>query len=424
MTLQTRAPSTSSTASEARPAVSPSLFITYDGLLDPLGGSQILPYVRAISGQPRYIHVLSFEKPERLEADAHALRSLLRAEGIGWTPLLFSPSRLGKVWDLARMYTFAIQLAVRHHLKVVHCRGHLAAQVGSFVKALTGARLLFDFRGLWVDERVDKGGWDLSNRLDRIVYRAFKWLERYLLNYSDQIVVLTQAIIPLLQSMGVQQERITVIPCCADFSHFQLPTPEARAEARRSLGLPESGIVIGYLGSIGAMYMTEEFLFTAETAIETGAATAVLCITPDVDRMRHHIRGRNWDGLGIVHRVVSARRNEVPGLLAAMDVMVSYFVPTQARIGTSPTKMAECFAQGISMVTNPGVGDVEILLSKLNAGVLVDPENPASIREACAHLRDTIAMGGQRLRDSARPLLGLEYAAERYRKVYTELEMK
>lgn len=40
----------------------PTLFITYDGLLDPLGGSQFLRYLHRFVGQPRQLHILSFEK--------------------------------------------------------------------------------------------------------------------------------------------------------------------------------------------------------------------------------------------------------------------------------------------------------------------------------------------------------------------------
>ena len=38
------------------------VFLTYDGLLDPLGGSQILPYLIGISNHTNAVHVLSFEK--------------------------------------------------------------------------------------------------------------------------------------------------------------------------------------------------------------------------------------------------------------------------------------------------------------------------------------------------------------------------
>ena len=43
------------------------LFITYDGLLDPLGKSQILPYIISIKSPQRKINILSFEKKKELK---------------------------------------------------------------------------------------------------------------------------------------------------------------------------------------------------------------------------------------------------------------------------------------------------------------------------------------------------------------------
>ena len=45
------------------------LYITYDGLLDPLGSSQILPYVKGISVHQDKVVIVSFEKAERLLRD-------------------------------------------------------------------------------------------------------------------------------------------------------------------------------------------------------------------------------------------------------------------------------------------------------------------------------------------------------------------
>ena len=41
------------------------LYCTYDGLLDPLGGSQILPYVYSFSTFIESIDILSFEKKDK-----------------------------------------------------------------------------------------------------------------------------------------------------------------------------------------------------------------------------------------------------------------------------------------------------------------------------------------------------------------------
>ena len=41
------------------------LYITYDGILDQLGGSKILPYIYGIEKNKNKVHILSFEKKVR-----------------------------------------------------------------------------------------------------------------------------------------------------------------------------------------------------------------------------------------------------------------------------------------------------------------------------------------------------------------------
>ena len=399
------------------------LFISYDGLLDPLGESQILPYVCGLA-RGRRMCVLSFEKAARFSAGGAEMAARLREQGIEWRPLRFSRGAVGKVWDLLRMYTVALWLGGRERLLVAHCRGHLAAQVGYMLKVVLGMRLLFDFRGLWVDERVDKGSWDLSRRPHRWAHAMFKRVERSLVRAADHIVVLTHAVVPTMQGMGAQRQQITVIPCCADYTHFNVADDFGRAAARERLGLPRDGTVVCYLGSMGRMYMTEQFLDVAEAAVECGQVSAVLCITPDLESIARAIEARGWDGRGIRHVAVAARRDQVPAMLAAADVLVSFFLPTPARIATSPTKMAECFAQGIPMVTNPGVGDVAALIACLQGGLLVDASDSRAMRQAAQRLQDVAALGGERLREASRPLLGLDHANAQYQSVYEILETR
>lgn len=53
-------------------------YIIYDGLLDPLGGRQILPYVQGIAVHPRPVCVLSFEKADRFSRGEQDIRVLIR----------------------------------------------------------------------------------------------------------------------------------------------------------------------------------------------------------------------------------------------------------------------------------------------------------------------------------------------------------
>ena len=409
---------------------SSTLYITYDGLLDPLGASQILPYLYGISEHSGPIHILSFEKPERFAVGRDSLRADLDRRGITWHPLLFSSNAgrwgggINKAWDFWRMYMRAWYIAARYKIQIVHARSHVAGWVGLFLKRVLGTRLLFDCRGLWVDERVDKGGWDLSRVSHRWQYRYFKARERTLFRNADHIVVLTQAVVPEVIKLGAKQsDRITVIPCCADFEHFRILDEAQKKIARQSFGWPTDGLVLGYLGSIGKMYMIEDYLKVFQLSATKRPDVFALLVTPDVGKAK--ILASEVLTPAVLERmnIVEASRDEVPRLLAAMDVLISFIQPSYARMGSSPTKNAEAMAMGIPLLCNPGVGDVEEQVTALQAGRIINPSTENWSDSIIEVLEETIRLGGIDLRKRARMVFGLENANRKYEKIYVELKI-
>lgn len=400
------------------------LFITYDGLLDPLGASQIVPYLQKISAHPRKLYVLSFEKGGRLRSGNNNPKDRLAKSEIKWTALRFTQRLgvVGKAWDLLRMYLVSLVIVIRFRPLFVHARGHSAAQVGLLLKRLFGLKLIFDFRGLWVDERVDKGSWNLAYAHHRCQYRYFKRMERKLLQSTDQLIVLTEAVVPEVRRLGASlSQGVTVIPCCADFDYFPLITYYRRQQARAEFDIPNSACVLGYLGSTGLMYRIDRLFRLFEMAVDFNDSY-LLVITPDVSHLRSLMALHLPVELHERVRVVSASRSQVPHFIAAMDVLVSFIQPSYARIAASPTKLAECFAAGIPVICNSDVGDVEAQVRALGAGHIVDLNSDADLIAAAAALEEIKNMGGARLRDEARKVLGLEVAAMRYKAVYAELD--
>jgi glycosyltransferase involved in cell wall biosynthesis len=403
----------------------PVLYITYDGLLDPLGGSQILPYLLRIARFGVALTVLSFEKHDRFAAGGQALARQLEAAGIEWRPLRFTRrgGAAGKAWDLARMYARALALAVRRKVRVVHARGMPPAMAARWVKRLTGAAMIFDLRGFWVDERVDKGGWDLSRPLDRLQYNHFKRTERSLLAATDGLIVLTDAALRVVKTMGLNPDAVVrVIPCCADFEHFPLVDREARGAARAALGLPEDALVLGYLGSIGQMYLPERFLEGFAAAARSDAKVHALVITPDAGAAAELVASHVPADLQARVRVRSASREQVPQLIAALSVLVNLVRPSPSRVGMSPTKLAECLATGLPVICNSGIGDVAEQVAALDAGAIVDPFSDHEFVSAVAALASGGGAGGERLRNAARQVFGLEVAEARYREIYAGLD--
>ena len=183
----------------------PSIFnISYDGMLEPLGQSQVLGYLKRLAVGLR-IHLISFEKTEDLAntTERERIASDIAGAGIFWHPLRY------------HKWPSALATALRHRLRIVHARSYVPSVMALVLKRIAGVRYLFDMRGFWADERVDGGLWPAGGRL----YRVAKWFERRFLLNANRVVSLTQAAVDEMRTFPYLQGRmlsVTVIPICAD----------------------------------------------------------------------------------------------------------------------------------------------------------------------------------------------------------------
>jgi hypothetical protein len=193
------------------------LFVTRDGLSDPLGQSQILPYLAGLSAFGHEITILSCEKPERMAASAEEIRAVCRRAGLTWHPIRFHsrPHALTAYLDLHLLTLAARRLNRRSAFDLVHARSYIGGLVGLDLKRRRGVPLLFDMRGFWPDEKVEGGSWPQSKALYRAIYRWWKRRERALIHESSQIVTLTRAARGQLETETRVSPAVTVIPCCA-----------------------------------------------------------------------------------------------------------------------------------------------------------------------------------------------------------------
>src|SRR5437868_11953518 len=133
------------------------LYITYDGLTDPLGQSQVLPYLVGLSERGHRITILSCEKPAAMKREGAAIRSQCEAAGIDWRPLPYHkrPPVLSSAFDLAMLRCEAVRLHRSRAFDLVHCRSYIPAAAGLHLKRRHGVRLLFDMRGFWPEEKTE-----------------------------------------------------------------------------------------------------------------------------------------------------------------------------------------------------------------------------------------------------------------------------
>lgn len=398
------------------------LYISYDGMTDTLGQSQVLPYICGLSKQGYSFTLISCEKPERFEANKNIIEKICLENNIDWQPLTYhkSPPIISTIWDINQIQKKAYQLQEIKNFSLVHCRGYISALVGLALKRRYSLKFLFDMRGLWADEKVDAGAWNLQSPIYRVVYNFFKKKEREFFLNADHTISLTERGKKEIQSWDYMRglaDNITVIPCCADtdlFDYSKLDNQKLQTW-REQLQISEKDFVVSYLGSIGTWYMLEEMLDFFKVFKEKYIYAKFLFITHD----EHELIKMEADRRGLIENIIiqPGLRNEVPYLLALSSLSLFFIRPTYSKIASSPTKQAEIMAMGIPLICNSGVGDTDKLVMKYQAGYVIENLCEVNYKKLVSET-DVTNFQKQKLREGALDYASLEKGIKSYEIVY------
>ena len=403
------------------------LYLTYDGLSDPLGRSQILPYLEGLLQHGHEIIAISFEKntlPETFHSDLRII------------PLRYhkSPPVLSTVYDLVLLKKEIAKILQSEKIDIVHCRSYITSLAGLWAKRKYGIRFIFDMRGFWADERVEGRLWNPDNPFYSWIYRYFKQKEKIFIREADAIISLTHnakeeiakqffSDEPLLQA----DSKIVVIPTCADLNLFRNNIlPEAdRKVFREQLGIKTEDFVLLYLGSLGTWYMLDEMLdffevLKAERAKQYKQRVRFLFLSKDETILAGALRNRGYENDEII--ITSASRQDVPKYISICNASVFFIIPTFSKKASSATKMGEIMAMGKPVVTNAGWGDIEKILGD-NNGIIIRDFNEEAYLEG-ARAIDVISGYEQDIIKTAKEIFSLENGVERYHQVYMQLGHK
>lgn len=353
------------------------LYISYNGMLDPLGQSQVIPYLKELSKLGVRFWLLSFERPHAYTSEGvpkcRELRRELAADQIEWHWLRYHkwPSLPATMLDVAQGISVGRRLVKQKNIEIVHARSHVAARIGLALKRRFGLKFIFDVRGLMADEYVDAGHW----KKDSIYYSITKASEGKALAAADGVVTLTEAIWPFIaKSDGMRGRQVAheVVPCCADLNLFTF-NPQERGRLRKELGV-EDRFVIVYSGSIDGWYLTEEMadFFATLRRLESRAHLLWLT-TGSHERIRNLMEAREMTTQD--YTVHTAGSREVPSYLSASDAGLAFIKPCFSKLASSPTKFAEYLACGLPVVMNRGIGDSDSLAQEHKVAAMVSDFN-------------------------------------------------
>lgn len=397
------------------------LYISYDGLLEPLGESQVVNYLLTLALSHR-LTVLSFEKPadlrerQRVEELARRLRSI----GVRWIRRTYHkwPPVWSTLWDCFVGVVAATWLCLRVRIQIVHARSYVPALISLGLKRIFGPKFLFDMRGFWADEKVDAGHWSR----DSLIYAMTKRCERSFFESADAVVCLTEEGAKAIPELGYSLPAgtsIRVIPTCTDLEVFSPGQKDKVLMAK--LGL--SGFcVVGCVGTMSNWYLRRAMLEYLSFMVKNLVGMKILIVT----REDHQTLYEDAIAAGITRErlvITQANFSSMPSYIRLMDLGMFFIRVCFSKRGAAATKLGEFLACGVPVIINDGVGDSGYIVRRHSVGVVLANTTIEQFEASLTTVREVLRDPGigKRCREVAERYFDLEAGVRQYHELYCQL---
>ena len=393
--------------------IAETLYISMDGIMEPLGYSQVFKYLEKLSEHHK-INLVTLEKNNDLQ-NTDALKLLLQKcskNNITWYRCKYRNGwfGLGQLINVFNLIALPIYIFLTKKISLIHIRSYMPGIAIPLLSSFFKFKLIFDIRGFWADEKHDRLNW----RKDSYKYRFFKGLERYLMRKADFIVTLTAASQQIISNNFAKPESmIQVIPTCVDCNEF------VRIEGEES----SASIKIGYLGSVDTAYDFHKFCFL---------------LSQIIDRYEKNLEFRVFSNQKkeVIEAILSTQNISVSKLevgfvdranlskeLSKLDFLGFCLKDNFSIQASMPTKIAEALACGIPIICNAFNSDIKGLIEGNNIGLIYSFEEPFD-EKYFKSLSEIILDDGtaDRCINIAKSYFSLEKGSTMYHAMYSELE--
>ena len=346
--------------------IAETLYISMDGIMEPLGYSQVFKYLEKLSEHHK-INLVTLEKNNDLQK-TDALKLLLQKcskNNITWYRCKYRNGWFGlaQLINVFNLIFLPLYIFLTKKISLIHIRSYMPGIAIPLLSSFFKFKLIFDIRGFWADEKHDRLNW----RKDSYKYRFFKGLERYLMRKADFIVTLTAASQQIISNNFAKPESmIQVIPTCVDCNEF------VRIEGEESSAV----IKIGYLGSVDTAYDFDKFCFL---------------LSQIIDKYEKNLEFRVFSNQKkeVIEAILSTQNINVSKLevgfvdranlskeLSKLDFLGFCLKENFSIQASMPTKIAEALACGIPIICNAFNSDIKRLIESNRIGLIYSFEEP------------------------------------------------
>lgn len=394
------------------------LYLTQDGLLEPLMHSQVVRVVERLTSLGWRYRILSLEKEKDL-ADGprvRRLRSRLEAAGVRWEFAAFdwaqSPSAAAN--NLGFLTGRAVELARSGLIRGIHARAYVPAVAALAAWNATGISWVFDARGYWIDERLEEGRWFTTPfRLG-----VARGLEHQLFTTASAVVTLTE-----IQAREVEARfsplgprPVQCITTLADYDDFiRRPVASLSRVPPEFLARVRGQRVVAIIGSINRSYLVDETLDLARRILKASPSTHLLVLSGQREEYEKRLTALAVPMERVT--IVRAEHDAMPEWLSLVEWCLLLLQPNSvAKRASMPTKLGELFASGVRPLQFGCNEEVSAWVRRAGSGLVLESVSPSALEAAAqvvaASVVDDAVLG--RARDVTRAHFSLEAGTMKY----------
>ncbi|HAZ10642.1 MAG TPA: glycosyltransferase [Candidatus Omnitrophica bacterium] len=391
------------------------LYLSYDGLLEPLGQSQVWQYLQQLA-KSHQITLVTFEKAADWcnSALREGMINKVKSAQICWVPLRYhkSPELISTFSDLVLGFCVSLYLALRRKIKIVHARSYVAALLAMMLKALLRVKFIFDMRGFLADERADARIW----KRDSWSFKLTKYFERRLFNSADTVVSLTHNGVQALRESGYLKNgslKCRVIPTCTNLDIFKIMKDHTLVDA--------DSFSLGYAGTVTGWYLFDPVMECFKYLQKLRPRARVTFLNKgEHGFILERIKAFGFNSPGI--QVKYLEFNLMAGEINQFDAGIFFIRPVFSKRASSPTKLGEFLACGVPCLTNSGVGDMDRILTGEGVGIMIKDFSPEAYQDGVKKIVALAAEPGIRNRCAlaAKKYFSLQEGIILYDSIYSE----
>jgi len=384
-------------------------YFSYDGILEPLGNSQVLNYMIALSNVYE-ITIFTFEKKSDLcnKSRLNYINSICDLNGIIWKKATFKQGLFIRNLNTL-IYIFFIFINLKTVSKLCHSRSFIPAFTSyllSFVK--NDFKYIYDMRGYWIEEKVDVA--KISS--NSLVYKFLSRLDQLIISRSSHIVTLSDVSKKFIaEKNNYDLANITTIYTCTDLDKFTINKSSKNNE-----------FCFGYVGTTIGWYMFDETLDFISIALEKIPNSIFKIVTRDnKNELLKRIEMKKIDLKRVF--ITSSDFESIQKEYDEIDISVFFIRQSFSKTASMPTKFGEFLSSGIPCITNSRIGDMgDIILKNASCGFVVEDFSSNEYNKIIDQLvSNTFSVDQTFCRNVAHKYFSLEKGSKMYNSIYNHL---